>query len=161
MSTPGQQARLGSEEDGGARFWVCAVAGLGIVAFGLFGLLNARLVGSIGSWATYLIGGLLVHDALLAPFVVAASVVLIYAVPSRVRPALQGTLIVAGSVVLVAIPAVGGWGRIPTNPSLLPRDYGLGLAIAVGVIVIAGAIAAVRAARRRPAQSPPSRRNGW
>ncbi len=161
MSRADGDTRLGSEDDGGTLFWVCAAIGLSVVAFGLYGLVNARLIGSVGSWVAYLIGGLLVHDLLLAPFVVAVSVALVYLVPSRVRPAVQGTLVVAGSVALVAIPVVGGWGRKPDNPSLLPRDYGLGLAVAVGLIVAAGVIAAVHAARRSPPQRPPQRPRGW
>ncbi len=161
MSTDHADTRLGHEDDGGRLFWVCAVVGLGVIGFGLAGLLNARLIGSIASWATYLVGGLLVHDAVLAPIVVAISVVLIYLVPSRIRPAVQGTLVVAGSVALVAIPVVGGWGRKPDNPTLLPRDYGLGLAIAIAIILAAGAIAAARAARRPPPRRPPERPRGW
>ena len=161
MTRAGGDPRLGSEDDGGTRFWVCAAVGIGVAGFGLYGLLNARLIGSIGSWLTYLIGGLLVHDALLAPLVVAASVVMIYLVPSRIRPAVQGTLVVAGSVALVAIPVVGGWGRNPGNPTLLPRDYALGLAIAVGVILVGGLLTAVRSARRPEPERAPERPRGW
>lgn len=161
MSTGGDDTRLGSEDDGGTRFWVCAIVGLGIVAFGLHGLLNARLIGSVGSWAAYLFGGLIVHDALLAPLAVAASVALIYLVPTRIRPAVQGTLIVAGVVALVAIPVVGGWGRKPGNPTLLPRDYTAGLAIAMSVIVVVGLLTAIRAARRPAQQSAPDPPRGW
>ena len=161
MNHAGGETRLGSEDDGGRLFWVCAIVGLGIVAFGLYGLLNARLIGSVGSWATYLVGGLLVHDALLAPIVVAASVALIYLVPSRIRPAVQGTLIIVGTVALVAIPVVGGWGRKPGNPTLLPRDYTAGLAVAVCVIVLVGLFAAIRSARRPAPEREPERPRGW
>ena len=44
--------------------------------------------------------------------------------PSRawLRPALQGTLLVTAAVVLVSVPVVGGFGRLATNPSILPGD---------------------------------------
>jgi hypothetical protein len=68
---------------------------------------------------------------------------------------------VAGSVALVAIPVLGGWGRRPDNPTLLPRDYGLGLAIALAVIVAAGLVGAARAARAPRAPAAPRDPGGW
>jgi MFS family permease len=153
--------RLGDEDDGGLRFWLCAVIGLGVVAIATVQLAGARLIGSVGSWAAYLVGGLLVHDLLLAPVVVLTSIALIHLVPSRLRPAAQATLIVAGSVALVAIPVLGGWGRRPDNPTLLPRDYGLGLGIALAVIVAAGLVGAARAARAPRAPAAPRDPGGW
>ncbi|MCU0312983.1 MAG: hypothetical protein MUC84_02845 [Solirubrobacteraceae bacterium] len=159
MSAPGP--RLGDEDDGGLRFWLCAVIGLGVVVIATVQLAGARLIGSVGSWAAYLLGGLLVHDLLLAPAVVLISIALLHLVPSRLRPAAQATLIVAGSVALVAIPVLGGWGRRPDNPTLLPRDYGLGLAIALAVIVAAGLVGAARAARAPRAPAAPRDPGGW
>jgi MFS family permease len=159
VSAPGP--RLGDEDDGGLRFWLCAVIGLGVVVIATVQLAGARLIGSVGSWAAYLLGGLLVHDLLLAPAVVLISIALLHLVPSRLRPAAQATLIVAGSVALVAIPVLGGWGRRPDNPTLLPRDYGLGLAIALAVIVAAGLVGAARAARAPRAPAAPRDPGGW
>ncbi len=49
----------------------------------------------------------------------------------------------------VAIPVVGGFGRISTNPSLLPSThYGLRLAIALAVVwAVTAAIAVLRLRR--------------
>jgi hypothetical protein len=161
MNEPAPAPRLGSEEDGGLRFWLCAVVGLTVVLIAAVQLAGSARIGSVGSWAASLVGGLLLHDVLLAPAVVLTSVVLVYAVPTRLRPAAQATLIVAGSVALVAIPVLGGWGRRPDNPTLLPRDYALGLAVALGIIALAGLAGAARAARRPRSAPPPRAPRGW
>ena len=64
-----------------------------------------------------------------------------------VRAALDGQR----SLVLVAWPFVRGYGGDPANPSLLPRDYPAGLAVAVAVVwaVAAADLAGRRAAARR------------
>ncbi len=153
--------RLGEDEVGGRLFWVAAAVGLGVIAFALIGLLNDPRAGSLTNWATFLIGGLLLHDGLFAPLVVSLGLVGWFVLPRRLRPAFQATLIVAGSVVLLSIPVIGRWGELPGNPTLLPRDYGAGLAVALGVVAIGGLIAVLRAARR-PAPPPgPPDRGGW
>ncbi len=155
-------ARLGTDEVGGARFWICAAAGLGIAAFGLIGLLNDPRAGSLSNWATFLIGGLVLHDGLFAPLVVGASLVAWWVLPRRARPAIIATAIVAGVVVLISIPVLGRPGELPGNPSLLPRDYAAGLAVALGVIGLVGAFAVARALRRPAPPPPPSPdRGGW
>lgn len=158
---PDAASRLGADEVGGLRFWLSAAAGLAIVAFGLVGLLNDPRGGSLTSWVTFLLGGLLLHDGLFAPLVVIASLIAWWVLPRRARPAIQATAVVAGTVVLVAIPVVGRWGRLAGNPSLLPRDYAAGLAVAIGVIATLGALAVVWALRRPPPAAPPADRGGW
>ena len=154
------EPRLGADEVGGPRFWICAALGGGVIAFGLIGLLGDPRAGSLTSWLTFLLGGLFLHDGVLAPAVVGASVTLALLAPRRVRPALQVTAFIAGMILLVAIPVVGTWGELPGNPSLLPRDYGAGLAVALGIVLLTGAVAAMRALRRA---SPPEtdEPRGW
>ena len=155
-------ARLGADEVGGVRFWICAAAGLGIVAFGLIGLLSDPRAGSLSNWATFLIGGLVLHDGVFAPLVVVASLVAWWVLPRRARPVIVATAIVAGVVVLLSIPVLGRPGALPGNPSLLPRDYPAGLATALGVIALIGALAVVRVLRRpAPPTPPPPDRGGW
>ena len=154
-------ARLGADEVGGARFWVFAAVGLAIVAFGLIGLLNDPRAGSLANWATFLIGGLVLHDGIFAPLVVGASLIAWWILPRRARPAFLATAIVAGIVVLLSIPVIGRWGELPGNPSLLPRNYTAGLAVALGVIAVIGLLAIVRALRRPDRVDPPPGPGGW
>ncbi len=158
-----RQAQLGADEVGGLRFWICAVVGLGLVGFGLGGLLTADLLGSASSWAIFFFGGLLVHDLVFAPLVVGASAALLFVTGRRVRPVVQATAIVVGVVTLVSLPVVLGEGRLAGNPSLLPHDYGRNLALVVGAFVVVGVIAGVRAKRRpaAPDSRPSARNHGW
>ena len=143
-----RQAQLGADEVGGPRFWICAVLGLGIVAFGVGGLLTADFLGSAGSWAVFFFGGLVVHDVVFAPFVAGASGALLFVTGRRVRPVVQATAFVIGVVALVAIPVVLGKGRIASNPSVLPHDYGRNLALVAAGLVVTGLLAGVRARGR-------------
>ena len=156
------QPQLGDHEAGGARFWGAALVGLGIVAFGLRGLLQSDVVGSAWSWARAVVVGLIVHDGVIAPVVGLTSVVLLYLVGTRARPVVQGTLIVLASTIVVAIPVLTGAGRNPRNPSILPRDYSGNLALICGLIVLAGlGCLALRLRRRGAPPPPPPARGGW
>lgn len=128
----------------GRAFWICAVIGLAIIAFGVGGALTHLEGVGLTSWLKFLVGGLIVHDALFAPLVVAGSLLLVRVVPASVRAPVQGGLIVSFALVAVAIPVVGGFGRLSTNASLLPSNsYGLRLAIALGVVWAVTAVVAV------------------
>ena len=156
------QPRLGDHEAGGARFWGAALVGLGVVAFGLRGLLQSDVVGSAWSWARAVVVGLIVHDGVIAPVVGLTSVVLLYLVGTRARPVVQGTLIVLASTIVVAIPALTGEGRNPRNTSILPHDYAGNLALICGLIVLAGLGCLALRLRRRSAPAPQQpARGGW
>lgn len=103
-------------------FWVGQAIGVAVIAFGLAGLLRNAAQTKPGSWLTFYLGALIVHDLLLAPIVFAVALVLARLVAPWARPAVQAGLLVTGVLVLVAIPVLGAWGRNPNNPSLLPGD---------------------------------------
>jgi hypothetical protein len=151
---------------GGPLFWAGTVVGLGVVAFGLIGLLNH--LPDASNWALWFVGGLLVHDGVIVPTVAVVSVLLGWLLPVRVLPVVQGVLVVAVVLVLVSIPVVGGWGRLANNPSLLPLDYGRNLSVVLGLVAAVGALLVLRALRRSaaPGRRPPSpevdtRPRGW
>ncbi|MBV8949756.1 MAG: hypothetical protein JOZ99_02695 [Actinobacteria bacterium] len=134
-------------------FWPCVLVGWGLIANGVRGVLENSRVVRASAFLRVFIGALLVHDVLLAPFVIAVGVMVARIVPRRVRAPVQAGLIISGVVVLFAFPFVRGYGRIPDNPSILPRNYGQGLAIvlvAVWIGVVAGTALAVRVSRRGP-----------
>lgn len=154
--------QLGADEVGGARFWICAVIGLAIAGFGLGGLLTADFLGSTGSWAVYFFGGLLVHDLLIAPFVVVVSATLLFVTGRRSRPVVQATAILIGVLTLASLPVLLGEGKLVSNPSLLPHDYARNLALVLVIVVIAAAIGIFRVSRRRSSPaSAPGTPNGW
>lgn len=137
-----------------------ALARIAITGFGLAGLLRNAGQTKPESWITWFAGLLVMHDAVLAPAMILASAVLLFVVPSRIRPALQATLLIAGSVVLVAVPVLTGEGRLATNPSILPLPYWRNLGVVLGVVAVAGIAAAAWAAHRRRAAAPAERRHG-
>jgi hypothetical protein len=110
-------------------------AGAALIAVGLAGI--ASHLGVVG-WAVWFAGVAVVHDAVLAPLVIGVG----YA--TRRVPALwRYAAVVAGTVTLVALPAVLGYGRRGDNPSVLPQAYGRHL---IAIIVLTGLVTAAVAA---------------
>lgn len=137
----------------GIAFWLCAAAGLMIVAFGAAGLVRQLEGPALTSWLKVFAGGLVAHDLLFAPLVVIGSVLLVRVVPAAIRAPVQGALFVSCALVAVAIPVVGGYGRLANNPSLLPSDhYGARLAGALAAVWVLAALTAwIRIRRHRGA----------
>lgn len=159
---------MDDDAPGGAVFWTGMALGLAVLAFGVWGLLDHADQTVPGNWLTFVVGSLIVHDAIWAPLVGVGSLVLVRVVPRRVRPTLQGTLIVTVAVLLVAAPALTGRGRNPNNPSILPGDYGPDTLKVLAVVWLGGTLLALRALRREPTAVDPPRPpelphvpNGW
>ncbi|WP_329528334.1 hypothetical protein [Streptomyces sp. NBC_01462] len=94
-------------------------------------------------------GAVVLHDAVIAPLVLLAGLVL---VRGGVRGPVRGALVVAGALTVVALPALLRPGRT-ANSSVLPLDYPRNLLIAwVTVATVTALLLAVRgfARRRRP-----------
>lgn len=85
----------------------------------------------------WVIGLAVVHDLVLAPVVLVIGLAVRRWAPGRAL--VGGALLVSGSVAIVAWPLVRGYGRQAGNPSLLPRDYGRGLAVVLAAVWLAAA----------------------
>ncbi|MGW5777502.1 hypothetical protein [Streptomyces sp. NPDC003863] len=128
---------------------------MSVLRYGL-GMLGVALVG-LGTWLVvdqpdplgvfvWLAGALVLHDGILAPLVLAVGLLL---VGRRRRGLLRGALLVAGSVVLVALPLLVRPGA-PPNPSALPLPYGRNLAIVLAAVtVVTGVLIAGQRRRER------------
>ncbi len=100
----------------------------------------------------WLVGGLVVHDGIIAPLVVVAGVLAAHRAQPWLRAPLLWALVVLGPTTLVAVPVLGRFGAKADNPTLLDRNYLLGYAVlTVLVLLAAGTSAAVR---RREAGFP-------
>ncbi len=152
----------------GPFFWLCSLLGIGLIVFGLGNLLARANVTHPTSWLPFFLGGLVLHDAVLAPLVALAGWLLSRVAPRWLRPPLQLGAYVSFAVALVALPVVGGYGRLATNPTILPsQHYGRNLLLVLAAVWLAAALACLRAWISRPARtseaSPhgPRRRDGW
>ncbi|GAA4502831.1 hypothetical protein GCM10023191_054940 [Actinoallomurus oryzae] len=116
-------------------------AGAVLIGVGLAGI--GRHIGVVG-WAIWFAGVAVAHDAVFAPLVFGAAYV------TRRAPAVwRRAAVVAGTVTLVALPAVLGFGRRSDNPSVLPQAYGRHLVAIVTLIgLVTGAVAALNAYAR-------------
>jgi len=88
--------------------------------------------------ALWLAGGVLVHDVLLGSVVIVVSLLATRLLPAVARPAAGAGLVVLGSLTLLAVPFLGGFGRenAPDNPTLLDRDYTAGYLVLVATVII-------------------------
>ena len=128
------------------------VLGLPVVAYGVRGALVDADDTHPAELARWIVGAALVNDLVVVPAVIALGWVARRATPPWAWPPVRTGLTVTGVLGLVAWPFVRGYGRDPTTPSLLARDYGAGLAAAVAVVWLVVAVSlAWRWQRRRHA----------
>lgn len=134
----------------GPLFWLLFALGWGVMLFGLWGVFDESNRTHPDSFGLWFIGSAIVHDALVAPAVVAVGVAVVRAVPGYWRRFVQAALLVSGSVLAVALPLLLGLGGQAGNASALPRNYVAGSAIVLAVVwVIAGGIGLVLKRRAR------------
>ena len=80
----------------------------------------------------WLVAGVVVHDAVLAPVVV-----MLFALPvGRWKGPFAAGLVVLGTLSVTAIPVLSGQGERPDNPSLLDRPYWTGWLVVVGLTAV-------------------------
>lgn len=112
----------------------------GIVSIGV-GAMN--LLTSLTRWSDLISAALwgllpvLVSDLALMPILAVISWLVARLLPGMVRRPVVVGLIMTGTVLAVAWPFLGGWGRRADNPSLLDLNYPLGVGIIL-VIIWAG-----------------------
>ncbi|MGL4745686.1 MAG: hypothetical protein ACRCXL_15035 [Dermatophilaceae bacterium] len=128
---------------------VLAVAGAVGAGYGilLLGRLDPGQVPAVLGWVA---GGIIVHDGLVAPVVVALGAVVAARSPGWLRMPLVRALVVLGPLTVVAVPVLGRFGAKPDNPTLLDRPYLAGYLVVVGLVAAGTAVDAVR--RRRASQ---------
>lgn len=124
--------------------------GLPIMAYGARGVVVDGALTHPAELARWVVGAAAVNDLVLVPVVLGAGWLGRRSVPGDLWPAVRAGLATTGVLALVGWPFLRGYGADPGNPSLLPRDYGAGLAAAVAAVwTVVAALALVRRARRR------------
>ena len=137
------------------------------VAMGLFGALRFLQLDpeDILDALIWLAGGVIVHDAVIAPLTIAVTVLVARVVPTGARRRLTVALVVLVAVTVTAVPVLGRWGARADNPTLLDRNYLAGwlvFAALVGLGTLLSALLAgpVARLRRRDRDRPVSRSAG-
>jgi hypothetical protein len=103
------------------------------------------LVG-VGAW---LVGGVVAHDAVIAPLVVVVGVLGVPRLPPAFRaPAVAG-LVVLMTVTLMAVPVIGRFGAKADDHGLLDRPY-VALWLVFAALVVVAVVIASWARRRAP-----------
>lgn len=117
---------------------VPGVLGVAAAGFGVRELVRLTHPGDPFDVALWLAGAVALHDGLLVPLVLGAGLLV---GRSRLRGVLRGGLLTAGCLTLLALPLMLRPGRT-ANPTVLPLDYPVNWALAVGITALATACVA-------------------
>ncbi|WP_182046987.1 hypothetical protein [Curtobacterium sp. ME26] len=135
---------------------VLVVLGVLVMAFGAYVLVTTVRPNRIGGLATWLLAAVVLHDAVLSPFVVAVGLLLRRTgrrLGVGVLVVVQATVVLGSVLALVVLPEIAAKHHGQKNPTVLPFDYTTRLLVVEGVllaaVVVALVIGVVRA-RRSP-----------
>jgi len=145
--------------DGGRLFWITTGVGWAIIAGAVVGAVADRRDAQPLELARWVIGAAIVHDLVWLPLVALAGVALSRVARGRLPRALAWAVATSAVLVVVAWPFVRGYGRQRGNPSLLPRNYALGVAaylvaiwvVALGIVGFGALRRSIRGARAQHA----------
>lgn len=124
------------------------------VGFGLWGVWLMRDFTSeqLISMGTWLAGGVILHDAVIAPLTVLLGVVAARLLPGRTRAVVAIAFLVWATLTVTFVNVLSGQGGKPDNDTILHRPYGLSWMVLTTVIVVAAVFVAFRGPRvsRKP-----------
>ena len=126
------------------------------VAGGLWGvwLMHGFTAPQLISVATFLIGGLILHDAIVAPVTVGLGVAASRLLPGHFRSAVGVAFLLWGTLTLAFFNVLSGEGGKPDNDTVLHRPYALSWLV---MTLVLAALAAVTGLRRRRRAVPVTR----
>jgi hypothetical protein len=118
-------------------------AGVAAMAYGIVGLLLAPRGPSLVAWLRFWVGGVVVHDVVIAALTAFVSAAVVRLVPPPARTYMLAGAVISGVLLVVALPLVLGFGRSPDVPSALPLNYGRGLLVTLAAVwtgILVGAL---------------------
>lgn len=125
-----------------------ALGALGVLlaSYGVVLLVTRQDFEQIRDAVVWLVVGVLVHDGMLVPSVLALGLLAGRVLPAAYRRTATVVLVLVGPLSLLAVPVLGRLGARPDNPTLLDRPY---LAtwcvlLLVSVVAVVGAGRVVR-----------------
>jgi hypothetical protein len=113
--------------------------GIAAAAYGGWSLLGEGLT-DVVTTALWLAGGVVLHDFVLVPLTLGVCWLGARVLPAGRRAAVAVGLVVLGTLTLLAVPVLGGWGANRDNPTILGRDYSTGWLV-VATLTVAGVLA--------------------
>ena len=124
------------------------------IGFGLWGLwlmrdFTRQQLTSEGFW---LAGGVVLHDAVLAPVVVAIGFVASRVLPGHFRSSTATAFLLWGTLTIAFLPTLSGKGGKVGNHTILGKPYVLSWLILTAVLIV-GAVVAARLRRRELTQT--------
>ena len=126
---------------------VIGLIGIVVAAVGVMKLLDLG-IDNLKDTVIWLVAGVIAHDGLLAPIVVALGVVVVRLVPPWSRTPVVAGFVVLGSATIMAIPVLGRYGARSDNPSLLDRNYTAGWLVLAALVVVGVSLASWRNRRQ-------------
>ena len=126
------------------------------VAGGLWGVWLMRDFTSpqLISVGSFLVGGVILHDAVLAPVTVGLGVLAARLLPNHFRAAAGIAFLIWGTLTLAFFNVLSGQGGKPDNMTVLNRPYALSWLALTGVL--AGVMVAAAVRRRQALKAPSS-----
>lgn len=118
-------------------------AGAIVAGVGLWTMVQSGLSNILAA-LKWLVGSVIVHDAILVPVTIVLTLVVSRLLPSWLRAPATVGLVVLGTVTVSAIPVLGRFGAIPDNPTLLDRNYLAGWLVLAALVAVAVAVAGWR-----------------
>jgi hypothetical protein len=107
------------------------------LALGLVGALELLAEGwrDVVAAGVWLAGGVVLHDFVLSPLVVLLGVAVVALLPWWAKAPAAAAGVVLGTVTLMAVPVLGGFGARADNPTLLDRPYVAGWLVFAGLVL--------------------------
>lgn len=137
---------------------VLILLGLSGLVAGALLLLGTQTIPQILGLAVWLLGAIVVHDLVLAPFVFGSNLVLRRygrRVPAVVLAILQVAAVVGSVLTILVVPAIYAQSLAPTNPTILVGDYALRLLVSEAVLAgVTAAVIVIYLRRRRQKLRP-------
>lgn len=128
------------------------------VGFGLWGvwLMRDFTTQQLTSEAFWLAGGVIVHDAILAPVVVVVGFVASRLLPDHFRSSTATAFLIWGTLTIAFLPVLSGKGGKPGNDTILGKPYVLSWIIMTLVLIAYAVVAALWRRRRTGRQGSDS-----
>lgn len=130
---------------------ILILVGLAMCVWGVVGVIQDPDNSHPGSLLAWVVAADVVHDLLLVPIVSVVAWAIARMVPERARTPLRTVIGIAALLVAVGWPFIAGYGRNPLVPSLLNRNYAVGVAVDVAVVALGGLLWALARRRQPPA----------